>query len=386
MTDLPTPARLTLRQLPLAAKLVLSVFLVAVGVGYFSALIQLHMQHSNKDGSALPTLDDVVEIFAGVKKIDPDAPPPAPPVCKIEKLIMGPREGATWNGSGSMAPAFFHKDGYDYNKQIKKRPQAEVDAERDGERRAIQAWLHADDAARQAAYKADKFALPAELVGKPITPDYLNDDKATVKVKMILLDRCERCHCKGGEQENFPLESYEQLTKYMAVPKGVEVLPGGWVRSDRQVSVEKLTQSTHAHLLSFAMLFTLTGLVFAFTSYPGGIRVALAPVVLLAQVADVACWWLARMPDCGPSFAMVIPFTGGIVGAGLMLQILLSLFNMYGWKGKAVLLLLLLGTLAGGFVLTQRVIRPALSAERALAEKAKAEPPAALAAKPDGKK
>jgi hypothetical protein len=295
---------------------------------------------------------------------------------------MGSRE-APLTGSGSMASAFFDRDGLDYNKQIKKRPQAEVDAERDGERRAIQAWLHADDAARIAAYKADKFPLPAELVGKPITPDYLHD-KATVKVKMILFDRCERCHCKGGDVENFPLETYEQLAKHMEVPKGTEVLPGGWVHSDRQVSVEKLTQSTHAHLLSFAMLFTLTGLIFAFTSYPGGIRVILAPVVLLAQVVDVACWWLARMPGYGPSCAMVIPFTGGIVGAGLLLQILLSLFNLYGWKGKVVLLLLLLGTLIGGGVLTDRVILPALSAERAIAEKAKAEQPA-LAAKPDAK-
>jgi hypothetical protein len=387
MTDLPTPARLTLRQLPLAAKLVLSVFLVAVGVGYFSALIQLHMQHSGRNGEALPTLDDVVEVFAGVKKLDPNAPPPAAPVCKLEKLIMGPIEGAPWNGSGSMAPAFFERDGTDYKKQIKERPKAEVDAERNGERLTIQAWLHTDDAARVAAYKADKFALPVDLTGKPISPDYLHEDKKAVKIKTVLFDRCERCHAKGADAsaENYPLETYEQLTKYMEVPKGAEVLPGGWVHSDRQVSVEKLTQSTHAHLLSFAMLFTLTGLIFAFTGYPGGIRVVVAPVVLLAQVVDVACWWLARMPDYGPSFAMVIPFTGGIVGAGLMLQIVLSLFNMYGWKGKAVLLLLLVGTLAGGGVLADRVILPALSAERAVAEKAKADQPA-LAAKPDGKK
>lgn len=383
MTELPTPTRLTLRQLPLAAKLVLTVFLIAVGVGYFSALIQLHMQHSNKDGEALPTLADVVEIFAGVKKLDPNAPPPAAPVCKLETLIMGSRE-APLNGSGSMSSAFFDRDGGEFKRQIKKRPQAEVDAEREGERRAIQAWLHADGATRIAAYKADKFALPAELVGKPITPDYLNDDKATVKVKMILFDRCERCHCKGGDVEKFPLETYEQLTKYMEVPKGVEVLPGGWVHSDRQVSVEKLTQSTHAHMLSFAMLFTLTGLIFAFTSYPGGIRVILAPVVLLAQVADVACWWLARMPDYGPSFAMVIPFTGGSVGAGLLLQIVLSLFNIYGWKGKVVLLLLLAAVLGGVGVLADRVILPALESEKATAEKAKAEQPA-VAAKPNAK-
>ena len=45
---MPTaPERLTLRALPLAARLVLAVFLIAVGLGYGSALVQLHFQHAS---------------------------------------------------------------------------------------------------------------------------------------------------------------------------------------------------------------------------------------------------------------------------------------------------------------------------------------------------
>ena len=61
------------------------------------------------------------------------------------------------------------------------------------------------------------------------------------------------------------------------------------------MSIEKLTQSTHAHLLSFAVLYCLTGLIFAFTSYPALIRGIVAPLVLVAQLIDIACWWLARI-------------------------------------------------------------------------------------------
>jgi hypothetical protein len=89
--------------------------------------------------------------------------------------------------------------------------------------------------------------------------------------------------------------------------------------------------------------------------------------VLVAQVADVACWWLARLePPAGPYFALAIMATGAIVGLGLVAQIVLSLWNMYGAKGKLVLVVLFLVG-AGLFGLTYvKVIEPQLQAERAL--------------------
>ena len=99
--------------------------------------------------------------------------------------------------------------------------------------------------------------------------------------------------------------------------------------TSRQMSLEHLTQTTHLHLLSFCVLWMLTGLIFAFSSYPTWVRCILAPVVLLAQVADVCCWWLARLNGVGPYFALAIIGTGTVVGFGLFLQIMLSLFNMY---------------------------------------------------------
>src|SRR5205823_12394853 len=102
--------------------------------------------------------------------------------------------------------------------------------------------------------------------------------------------------------------------------------------------ITKLTQSTHAHLLSFAMLFSLTGLVFAFSNYPVTLRCILGPLVVLAVFADVSLWWLARLCDqWGPYFAQAIIFTGMVAGAGLFGQIVLSLFNMYGPRGKVMI-------------------------------------------------
>jgi hypothetical protein len=355
MTDADT--RFTLRRLPLAAKLVLTVFLLTVGLGYFSALVQLHLKHSGRNGEALPTLDDVVERFSGLRK-----PDDCPPQSRIEIMLSGDPDAPTV-GAGNMAPAFFADsagwpEAAGGRGREPARDPAVLRAEREGEHKALLAWVKSDPAARRKGYEDDRFPLPAELAARPITREFA--DNGAVKVRTLIGERCQKCHETQGQVALGSLADLEPL----ATPPTQELIDGKWVRSTRQITVEALTQSTHAHLLSFAVLFTLTGLVFAFTSYPGVIRGVVAPIVLLAQVLDVGCWWLARVPGYGPYFAQTIVVTGGVVGAFLGLQIVLSLLNMYGRTGKAVLVLLFLAAAAGLWALGTRVIEPALRAER----------------------
>ena len=358
MADTTPSPRFTLRQLPLPAKLVITCFLLAVGLGYTSAMVQLHMQHSDRDGTHLPTVKNVIAVFAGKKrpteKQDDDC-------CKLEAIIRGSRDGDLT--SKNMAPAFFAEDGADFNEKADKNPALlpKLIEEREGERKAIIAWIRGAAETRKTAYEQDQFTLPKDLIGKPITPAYKSGGD-TVRVTSILRDRCVRCHRPGGEKADVPLTTLEELAVLM--PRETSEDPYGWVDSGKQMSLEKLTQSTHAHLLSFAVLFGLTGFIFAFTSYPGIIRGVIGPIVLIAQVADVSCWWLARLPSpYGPNFAMAIIGTGGIVGMGRMAQIVLGLFNMYGCKGKVVLLLLF--ALAGGlgFVAKVKVVDPFIEQE-----------------------
>ena len=63
MSTVPeTPPDITLRNLPLAARIVLSAFLISVGIGYTSALVQLHFQHA-KPGELMPTKEDAADDF-----------------------------------------------------------------------------------------------------------------------------------------------------------------------------------------------------------------------------------------------------------------------------------------------------------------------------------
>lgn len=340
----------TLRDLPLPVKVVASVFLMAVGVGYGSAMVQLHLQDS-KSGQPMPTVDDVIKKFTGKVKYDPANPLPAP-VSRLEALVMGP-DSISICGQ-TMAPAFTTEDRakgeLKYANAIKGKSENEVEevkAQRRGEQTAVRLWIKAPEGQRKAAYAADRFEPPAGKVPEPLTPAFR--DGGAIKIKSILDNRCATCHSKGGDKEEPNLTTYDGYAKFIGEVEGPKIV-NGYVKVEEPVSVTKLAQSTHAHLLSFATLFSLTGLIFAFSSYPKVLRVVLGPWVVLAVFADVSLWWLARLSDeWGPFFAMGVVATGGAAGLGVAAQIVLSLFNMYGSKGKFVLLMLfaLGGTLAG---------------------------------------
>jgi hypothetical protein len=391
----PPPSRFTLRDLPLPAKLVVSAFLVSVGIGYLWAMAQIHFKHASA-GNPMPTTEDLVARFSGVPwplEPKPDLPgeekkladvakgeavgvgvktkgvkiqslifdrcavchsnggekeefpldtyegiakylakSPAHPRGHIHTMITADRT-AKW-GKENMVPAFFERsEGW---RKLTSTPETrqKVEGQREAERLALVAWVEAG--APKAQYDADAFPLPAPDKFADLTPDYVTEATPIVGKP------------QGGPDKGKPVDKWK-------------------VAKRKQLSPDALTQSTHAHLLSFAMLWGATGLVFAFTTYPALLRCVLAPLVLVVQVIDVGCWWLARLdPPTGPYFALAILVTGAIVGMGLGAQIVLSLLNMYALRGKLVILLLFV-TGAGLFGVTYvKVIEPQLQAERAL--------------------
>jgi hypothetical protein len=349
------PERITLRAFPLAVRLTLAMFLITVGFGYGSALVQVHFQDS-RGGQFLPNGDDMVRKFNGEQD-------PAKRVSTLERLTRTPEhEDAPFTGQGSMVRAFTDKSS-EWRKAIKDKPEPEVRKERDGERDALLAWLRGG--LRRADFDADK--LPRPPGEQPITQEFLNED-GTVKIKSLFTERCIRCHQPDGDDSKaakFPLATYEQIKAYSKVDSGAMSLPA-------------LAQSTHTHLLSFAMLFALTGVIFGMSSYPCWLRVPLAPLVLASQAAEIACWWLGRIDGpAGMLCARLVLVFGGIVGIGLMVQIVLALFDMFGTLGKMVLVILMIAAGAGIGILKQQVIDPQLKREMEIAK-----PQAALLSAP----
>jgi hypothetical protein len=365
-TDNPTPAQpLRLRNLSLPARLVLSAFLISVGCGYLAALVQLHFQHASP-GNPLPTRDDVLRTFYG--KLPGDKRE-----SKIGHLLNAD-ESLPFNGGGQMKAAFFAKSGW--KREIENRArkaagrrtepteaqlaQAEADLrkERDTERLAVLEWI--EKGADEDGYE-NGFCVSDKLAGLPIDERFVGDPPdnggKTIKISAIFEKRCAKCHATGGQVDKFPLEKFDQIQKFCKVEEA------------QPISREQLIQSTHVHLLSFSMLYLLTGIIFAFSSLPAFVRFLIAPLPLVAQLADVGCWWLTRFD---PRYADGIIIAGGVVGAGLMMHIVLSLFSMYGKLGKLVVLLLLV---AAGFGAWQAkpYVESFLAAEKAPAVAAPAQ-------------
>lgn len=349
----------TLRDLPLPVKVVATVFLLAVGVGYSSAMLQLHLQDS-KSGKPMPTPDDVVLKFTGKKPYDPNAPLPPAPASRLEALITGDTPDITGN---TMVGAFNTQDrapkALKFAELVKTRGAEQVRAERKGEQVVFALWIRLPDAQRKAAYTENKFVPPADKTPKALTPELKDGD--AIKIKTLIDVRCATCHSNNGEKPDPSLDTYAGLLKFLpadaAPPKPVR----GYIKVEEPISISKLTQSTHAHLLSFATLFSLTGLIFALSSWPAWVRVVVGPSVVVAIFTDVSMWWLARLCDeFGPFFAMAVIGTGFVSGVGLFVQIVGSLFAMYGLKGRTVLgLLFVAGGALGAFFVTQLLI-PAL--------------------------
>lgn len=329
-----------LRQLPIAARVTIALFMIAVGFGYLAGLVQLHFAHA-KSGGAVPTSDDVVDVFHGST---------GAPISKMEKLLEAP-EAAPFGASGTMRPAFTTKSS-GWAKLIKEKKEEEVRKEREGERLVLLDWVR--NKAPKEEYESDKRALPEAMKSQPITADYVSeeDGKKFIKIKTLFDDRCTRCHMQNGadsKAEHSLMDTYEGLSKY-AFPKTAEGM-----------TLEKRAFFTHAHFLSFAVIFGLTGMIFALTNYPMWLRLLIAPLPLLAQLVEMACWWLAILD---PVYARMIVVTGVVVGTSLVVQIMGTLYHLFGWAGRAIVLLLVLATVAGGYQVKTTYVDPYLAAKQ----------------------
>ena len=284
--------------------------------------------HKPGGEKASPALDTFAQVEKQLK------PKGDYPKGRMHSVIDGNR--AEWDDE-NMVQAFFEKSA-DWKTLTDEQKKAEV-PKREAERRALISWI--ETGPTKETYDADAFPLPAAF------------DRTHLPNKLLV--------------ELDPAAIGMGRAAPKAKPPGEKNAQERWNDAKgRQINVEHLTQSTHAHLLSFSMLWALTGIVFAFTNNSYFLRCLLSPIVLIAQILDISCWWLSRLDGIGPYFALAILGTGAVVGLGVGAQITLSLWSMYGKKGRCVLLLLAL-IAAGLFGLTyQKVIKPQLEDEKKL--------------------
>lgn len=373
MNTLPdTPAEPNrLRDLSLPVRLVLALFLISVGYGYISALVQLHFQEAGP-GKVLPDAEDVTIHYHG-----------QPGMGQLEKLITAP-ETKRFNAGGTMRTAFFTGSS-GWGRRVKgfakergldiesPEPERRMRAASALEPASIVAWIH--DGAKESTY--NEFTIPEksrkafdewlareqpllkdkQKLPLPLGVSYDEDTKTwSAGVSTILEERCVRCHKEGAEAGQIQLDTWEHVQDYIKPVNDP---------ASRGLSYAKLAQSTHVHLLGFSMLYGLTGLFFACTGYPVLLRLIVAPLPLLAQIIDISFWWLARMDaPYGPMFAQCIIVSGAIVGTGLMLQIVLGLFALFGALGRIIIVAGMLAVAGGGHFFLKPIVDAQLEFEK----------------------
>jgi hypothetical protein len=279
-----------LARLTVPAKLLMTFFLLIVGPGYLFGVANIMFQHQDADLEDGLTLDDMKRTFHGLKKtIQPEDK-----VTVDSMMLEQVREGG------------------DMREYLEEGGQPAI--------RGLIKWLENEA-------KEEEFVT----VGL-VEPD---DPSA----QSIITDQCVSCHnSDGGDMEDIPYAAtaddeaeYElvmetataEVTRERLEPETLELAPTG---------EEELVHITHAHILTIPVFTLLVGVLFLMTGFGPVVKFLLAPLPMLAVMADIGSWWLARYSE---PFIYVIAAAGAVFGATYALQILGILLSMwFGRKGE----------------------------------------------------
>jgi hypothetical protein len=116
---------------------------------------------------------------------------------------------------------------------------------------------------------------------------------------------------------------YDMVSKFTLAGSAEKTDKSGRARVWRApVRWQALVMTAHAHVLSVPIFVAMLGGLFLWTGWPRAQRrrtlLACAPLVFF--LADLACWWLARLPGVGPFFVGLIAVAGALFGASYALQ------------------------------------------------------------------
>jgi hypothetical protein len=286
-----------LRNLPLGAKVTLTAFLALMGAGYLVAVTNIYLHHNEADLEPGLGPGDLLAVYHGLER---DAPAGTIP----QKAHMLRRV----------------EPGGDMRKYLEKGGEEAV--------RTLIGWLEAG--AQETDFSREGLFRP----GDPSPQD-------------VIAENCVRCHnARDGDKKDVPYaESRDDLPTYAlvqkeavrpgtmspeATPRRDAVEPGTRTIRIEPMSVERLVQVTHVHIISIPVFALAVAALFFLSSAGPRLKAILGPIPMLGVCLDVASWWLARPI---PPFALAIGAAGAIFGTSLALQMLLVLRSL--WLDRA---------------------------------------------------
>jgi hypothetical protein len=228
-------------------KMLDTMFLLCIGIGYLFATIHLYYSHQGRDGQPGLSVEDVRIAYYGEHH-----------QTRLGAAINGPMSGNL---------------GSPEQKQV------------------ILDWI--------------------DQGGKR---DFFDDN-----VEPILSSHCVMCHSAASGMGLVSLDSYEKVTEL--------------TRMDTGASVQSLVRVSHIHLFGIAFILFLVGRIFILCEMPVMLKRVTVAIPCIAMLLDIMSWYVTKMV---PQFAWVVVISGGLMGFSFMLQIAVSLYQMWLYKPKSV--------------------------------------------------
>lgn len=138
----------------------------------------------------------------------------------------------------------------------------------------------------------------------------------------ILQKDCFSCH--GGESAkrmNIP-----DYSTYEGVAGVIKTNPGA--------SIASLVRLSHIHLFGIGILLFAVGFIFSFAAMNKWLKWTLVVLPFASVITDILSWFLTKWD---PTYAWIVLISGGVMGAALGIQILVSLYQIWLLPGPGVL-------------------------------------------------
>jgi len=228
-------------------KILDTMFLITIGLGYIFAMIHLIFTHQYHDGNPGLSVEDIRIAYYGTHQ-----------QTRLGAAINGPMRGFLKN---------------------------------DAQKNTILDWI--DHGSKEATF--------------------------TKSVAPILNDNCIKCHSAGGMMKSVPLTDYNNVVKL--------------TETDTGMSVQSLVRVSHIHLFGIAFLMFFLGRIFILCEMSVLIKRITVAIPFITVLVDILSWYLTKL---SPNFAYLVIIAGALMGVSIMVQVIISLYQMWFYKPKSV--------------------------------------------------
>ena len=157
--------------------------------------------------------------------------------------------------------------------------------------------------------EADVIAERSKTILDWVAAGAPESDWPTVQPILADFELCGSCHVEGGEKQDLPFTTYQQVLPVAQVGRLKPIAP--------------LLISAHNHLFGFAVLALLLSLLLCMSRIEGTLRILLILAASGGGALDIASWFLTRA--WGSPFHWLIMMGGGLFGLATTLMALLVL-------------------------------------------------------------